>query len=179
MSVYITYTVTGSTIDMEQGRASGWNDPGLSERGIAEARELKKGLGGQIFDAVYSSDLKRAIETADIAFGEGNFEVDDRLRETNYGELNGAPKSFKKALEQYIDAPFPGGESYRDVELRVREFVKYLKNNHEGKTIAIVSNQAPQLALDVILNGKSWPEAMKSHWHHTGAWQPGWPYIIP
>jgi len=41
-----------------------------------------------------------------------------------------------------------------------------------------VAHEGPQLALDVILRGKSWPQAIAENWRKTGAWQPGWRYSL-
>ena len=60
----------------------------------------------------------------------------------------------------------------------MREFVNYLKENYDGKTIGIVAHRASQLALEVITKNISWEEANKNDWRKTGDWQPGWEYII-
>ena len=58
------------------------------------------------------------------------------------------------------------------------DFLEYLKQNYNGKHIAIVAHQAPQLALDVLLKNKTWEQAIKEDWRHSKAWQPGWEYIV-
>lgn len=58
----------------------------------------------------------------------------------------------------------PNGESYEDVKLRIHDFLTFLKNNYDGKKIGIVAHKAPQLALDVLLNGKTWEEAFREDW---------------
>ena len=60
----------------------------------------------------------------------------------------------------------------------MREFVLFLKENYDGKTVGIIAHRAPQLALEVITKGISWDEANKNDWRKTGDWQPGWEYII-
>jgi len=57
--------------------------------------------------------------------------------------------------ENSVIDKFPGGESYEDVKTRIADFINFLKENYEGKHIAIVAHKAPQLALDVLLNGKT------------------------
>ena len=134
----------------------------------------------QDFDAVFCSDLKRAIESARLAFGTRfDAKPDARLRECNYGDLNGTPAaSFKDRMAEFISTPFPYGESYTDVERRVRGFLSYLREQWDGQRVAVVAHQAPQLALDVLLNGKPWPQAIDEDWRRAGAWQPGWPYLV-
>ena len=73
---------------------------------------------------------------------------------------------------------FPGGESYEDVKVRVIAFLGYLKENYAGKSVAIVAHKAPQLALEVLLGGKTWERAFAEDWRKTKAWQPGWNYTL-
>ena len=173
--IKIIYYVHGTTIDNINKLCSGWKDVELSERGVEEA----KGLGVNTlykFDILFTSDLKRAIKSASLAFP--NFEViqDKRLRECNYGDLDGLSKNLVK-YEDHIDNPFPNGESLKDVEKRMRDFLKYLKDNYDGKTVGIIAHRAPQLALEVILNNLNWDEAINNDWRNKGNWQPGWEYI--
>lgn len=86
--------------------------------------------------------------------------------------------SFKNRVEDFVDTPFPNGESYKDVEKRITSFVEYLRANHDGKHIAIVAHQAPQLALEVLLGGKTWRQAIEEDWRKQKAWKPGWEYTI-
>lgn len=101
------------------------------------------------------------------------------MRECNYGEYNGKSSDIVEPMqEKLIVDHFPGGESYEDVKTRINDFLVFLKQEHDGKTVVIVSHKAPQLALDVILKGKTWQEAFKQDWRLTKAWQPGWEYIL-
>ncbi|HEY5805832.1 MAG TPA: histidine phosphatase family protein [Candidatus Saccharimonadales bacterium] len=178
--VAVTYFVHSITTDNQKKIATGWLPGELSELGVERAEQLRDMVAGRQFDAVFCSDLKRAVDTAQIAFGDRYAILqDDRLRECHYGTLDGKPKIFKNNTEDFIDHPFPGGECYRDVEARVESFCGFLKEKYDGKRVAIVSHHAPQLALDVILKGKSWPEAIAEDWRATQSWQPGWQYIIP
>jgi broad specificity phosphatase PhoE len=179
--VTITYFVHGTTTDNENELATGWLPGELSETGKKQSQELKRQIADQKFDMVFCSDLKRAVDSANLVFG-GRYTVitDDRLRECDYGDLNGGPAAVKDdMMNDCIDQPFPNGESYRDVEARLEAFCKLLKEKCDGKHVAIVAHEAPQLALDVLLKGKSWEQAMAENWRHRRAWQPGWQYIIP
>lgn len=179
MSVKITYFVHGTTLDNEKDLASGWYDVDLSELGIKQSIELKKHIKDYNFDVVFSSDLKRAIGSAKLAFENVEIITDKRLRECNYGNFTRKETTeFKNKLIDFVESPYPDGESYRDVEDRIRDFVKYLKYNYDNKNIAIVSHQAPQLALDVILKNKTWAQAISEDWRNTKSWQPGWEYVI-
>lgn len=178
--VNITYLVHSITTDNEQKLATGWLPGELSEEGIKRANALGVQLAGRQFDAVFCSDLKRAIDSAQIFFGD-RFQIiqDDRLRECNYGDIDGKSKDIKEGMmNDCINQPFPNGESYRDVEARMESFCNFLKEKYAGKRVAIVAHQAPQLALDVLLKNKSWEQAIAEDWRNTGAWQPGWAYEL-
>ena len=172
--IKIIYYVHGTTLDNINKVCSGWKDVELSKRGIEEAKELPNKTTYE-FDILFTSDLKRAIDSSNIAFPNITKIQDKRLRECNYGDLDGLSKELIK-YEEHIDIPFTNGESLKDVELRMRKFLKYLKENYDGKTIGIIAHRAPQLALEVILNNKNWIEAINNDWRKTGAWQPGWVY---
>lgn len=178
MAVKVTYFVHSITTDNELGIATGTLPGELSEEGLRRARALKNYISQRPFDAVFASDLKRAVETAEIWFGPKVARQDARLRECDYGEMNGGPHSFKDRMGSYIETPFPGGESYQDVEARIADFLNDIAEKYEGKHLAIVAHQAPQLALDVLLCGKSWQQAIDEDWRKTGAWQPGWEYTF-
>ncbi|MDD5146402.1 MAG: histidine phosphatase family protein [Candidatus Pacebacteria bacterium] len=179
MAVKITYFVHGTTKDNEQDLATGWLGGTLSELGLKQARDLGVIVADQQFDDVFCSDLKRAIDSAQLGFGD-KYEIiqDQRLRECNYGDFNGQPEEFKDKMTDFIDRPFANGESYRDVEKRMADFLDFLKKNYDGKHVAIVAHQAPQLALDVLLKRKTWEEAINEDWRKKKAWQPGWVYNL-
>jgi broad specificity phosphatase PhoE len=179
MPTKITYFVHGTTIDNEKDIATGWFPGELSLKGIKQARELGNLVKDKHFDVVFCSDLQRAVDSAELGFG-NKYEIipDARLRECNYGDNNGKLNEFKNDLAEYINNPFPNGESYRDVEKRVKDFLTTLNQNYPGKHIAIVAHHGPQLALDVLLKGKTWEEAIKEDWRNTNAWKPGWEYEL-
>jgi broad specificity phosphatase PhoE len=179
MPIKITYFVHGTTIDNEKGLASGWANCELSVKGIQQAKDLGKLATDKQFDAVFCSDLKRAVDSANLGFADKYKIIQDkRLREINYGDFNQKPDDFKSNLENYVHIPFTNGESYKDVEKRLASFCFFLKKNYNKKHVAIVAHQAPQLALEVILKGKTWEQAIKEDWRPAKAWQPGWEYEI-
>lgn len=152
----ITYFVHGTTTDNEKDLATGWAPGELSSLGIEQSKKLSGLVADKKFSVVFCSDLKRAVDSAQLAFG-GQYEIipDSRLREANYGDFTQkSVADFKDSLIKYVDSPFPNDESYKDVEKRIADFVKETSQKYDGKHIAIVAHQAPQLALDVILKGK-------------------------
>ena len=180
MSVKITYFVHGTTTDNELNLSSGWSDVELSELGIQQSRVLADQTSDKKFDVVFTSDLKRAISSARLTWGD-KYEIiqDARLRECNYGDMNGKPSAEVEPMqEKAIYTPMPNGESYEMVKDRMSDFVDYLKENYDGKHVAIVAHKAPQLALDVLLKGQTWEQAFDNDWRLSKSWQPGWEYII-
>ena len=179
MSVKIMYFVHGTTTDNASKLCSGWKEAMLNDLGKEQALNLGNVSRdrGDRFDIVISSDLKRAIDSSNIAFPNYDKITDSRLRECNYGDLDGKHKSLV-VYEEHVDYKFPNGESLKDVEKRMREFVSWLKQNYDGKCVAIVAHRAPQLALEVISKGITWEDANKNDWRKTGDWQPGWEYEV-
>jgi alpha-ribazole phosphatase/probable phosphoglycerate mutase len=112
-----------------RGRCYGSLDVGLSPAGLEHAKRLARDLAALPLDAVYSSPRRRALDTAaQIATVHGlATEVDDRLRELDFGILEGRryeeiersePELFRAWMETPTEASFPGGESYDDLRLR-------------------------------------------------------------
>lgn len=178
--VQITYFVHGTTTDNEKDISTGWAPGELSKKGIEQSKELLSQLKGKKFDIVFCSDLKRAVDSAKLTWGYSIPIVQDkRLRECNYGDLTQHQSGEMESFD-CINNRFPNGESYPDVEKRMRSFLGDLKKNHVGKKVAIVAHKAPQLALDVILEGKTWEQAMQEDWRlkNPKEWKPGWDYIL-
>lgn len=122
------------------GCYNGHIDIGLSQQGILDAKGLKKQINPNDYDAVYCSNLKRAIQTAD-ALELKDIIYTDALREKSWGEHEG--KSFDEIgieyenFTQYIDAL--GGESVEDFVRRVKSFL-YSVPPHKRWNKSSISN---------------------------------------
>jgi len=178
VAVTIIYETHSLSVDNERGIASGWLPGELSERG----RELAGELGARRRDddlaAVFISDLRRAVETAEIAFADRDIPIfqDVRLRECDYGELNGAPvEILARERRRRIDLPFPGGQSYRQVVEQTRHFLDELAAGWDGATVLLISHSANRWALDCLLNGASLEDLVEAPF----AWREGWTYTLP
>lgn len=178
MSVKITYFVHGTTLDNIEHKSTGWLPGELSEKGIEQSLALKNQVNINEFDVVFCSDLKRAIDSAKYTF-EGLKQIiqDERLRECNYGDLNGKDSSLVK-YEDHIETRFSNGECMLDIETRIKSFCEFLLENYNGQHIAVVAHRAPQLAFQVITEGKTWNEVIEKDWRKTKSWKPGWEYIV-
>ena len=177
MKTNLIYFVHGTTYDNASKKCSGWKQVELNDLGREQALNLGKVNSDIKFDVIFTSDLVRAIESAEIAFPGVPKIQDKRLRECNYGDLDGEDKHLV-VYEDHIDVPFPNGESLKDVEKRIRSFIDDVLKDYKGKTIGIVAHRAPQLAFEVITKNISFEEANKKDWRKTGDWKPGWKYNI-
>ncbi len=176
MSVEIIYFVHGTTFDNAEAKCSGWKQVELNDLGREQAINLGKN-NNYDFDILFTSDLIRAIDSANLAWPRKEKIVDERLRECNYGKYDGEDKNLV-IYEEHIDNPFPDGESLKDVEKRIRSFLNDLKAKYNGKKVGIVAHRAPQLAIEVITKNISWEEAIKNDWRKSKAWKPGWKYTV-
>ena len=128
MQLKVMYFVHGTTFDNAIGKCSGWKQVELNDLGKERAIKLGKMQENQKFDIIFTSDLIRAIDSANLAFPNIEHIQDKRLRECNYGDLEGQDKSLV-IYEEHINNPFPNGESLKDVEKRVHEFIEFLIKN--------------------------------------------------
>lgn len=174
--ITIVFESHGTTIDNENKIASGWLDVELSELGKEQARELGIRYKENNFDAIFCSDLRRSYDTARIAFGDNkNIIKDGRLRECNYGDLNGHPKQeVESNKEKFIEFPYPNGESFLQTSHRMKSFLDDLKINFSNKKVLIIGHRATQYGLEHWLNSVPLKQAVSAPWQ----WQPGWIYKI-
>jgi broad specificity phosphatase PhoE len=144
-----------------------------------QAAELGERRRDDGLAAVFTSDLGRAIETAEIAFAQSELPVehDWRLRECDYGELNGAPVAEidQAGRVRRIDEPFAGGESYRQVVERTRSFLNDLFPELDGSRVLLIAHSANRWALQHLLLGAPLEEVVGAPFD----WQEGWEYALP
>jgi broad specificity phosphatase PhoE len=177
VALELVYETHSTSVDNVRGIATGRLDAQLSELGREQARGLGERRRNDGIAAVYASDLRRAVETAEIAFAGSDIPVhhDARLRECDYGELNGAPVEHVSALRRHhIDEPFPGGESYRQVVERTRDFLADVAARHDGGRIVVIAHSANRWALDHLVDGRPLEELVDAPFE----WQPGWVYVV-
>lgn len=173
--VEIVYETHSISVDNERGIATGWRDGELSEAGREAAAELGRRRRDDRIDAVFTSDLGRAVETAEIAFGDRVIPVhhDARLRECNYGDLNGTPVAgFQGRRYEYIDAAYPNGESWRDAVIRLEDFLGWLAKEYAGKRVLLIGHSAQRFGLEHLLHGRRLEDLVDADF----GWQEGWEY---
>ena len=178
MSVRLVYETHSITTGNEAGIATGWLPGELSEAGRAAARQLGERRREDGIDAIYVSDLHRALQTVDLAFAGSGIPVtvDARLRECNYGAMNGAPVATLD-LERlaHIDTPWPAGERYLDVVDRTVDLLDELRATRDGQRILLVAHSANRWALQHLLLGVPLRDVVSAPF----AWQPGWEFTLP
>ena len=175
--VRLVFETHSLTVDNELGIATGWLGGALSARGRALAQELGERRRDNGIDAVFASDLARAVETADIAFAATDIPVllDWRLRELDYGELNGArADAIAAERARRVDLPFPGGESYRGAVARVASFLDDVRGGCAGERVLLIGHTATRWALDHLLEGRTLEQVVTAPFD----WREGWEYDL-
>jgi 2,3-bisphosphoglycerate-dependent phosphoglycerate mutase len=177
MITQIVFETHSLSEDNEQGVASGWQHSRLSERGRTLARELGERRRQNGIEAVFTSDLARAVETARIAFADSATPIfcDWRLRECDYGAGNGMRAiALHQNRNQYLDGPYPGGESWRQAIQRVGRVLADLPVRWAGKRVLLIGHVATRWALDHYLNGIPLEELIDADF----GWREGWEYQL-
>jgi probable phosphoglycerate mutase len=137
----------GETDWNRTGRWQGHADPPLNERGREQARALAVRLAGTHLDAIYASDLARAVETAEIVgVAKGvPVAVDPALREIDVGEWSGLTtgeieRRFPDGLRRHLDGGdgWERGEPHAAMSARIVAATLGLAAAHPGETVLCV-----------------------------------------
>ena len=171
-----------------ENRFTGFKDVELSENGVREAKQAGKMLAaaGIAFNKVFSSTLKRANNTAELALKEAGQDAlfaqmvrHDDLRERDYGDLTGLNKDETRAKygdeqvhiwRRSYDVRPPGGECLKDVvENRVRPyFEKAIKPALDAGENVLVAAHGNSLRAMLIILGVETPESINEAEMPTG-----------
>ncbi len=149
----------------KEGRIQGDKDIPLNEKGLQQARLAADKLKDVSFDAIYSSDLLRAMETAQFLQFSNKCEIipDRRLRERNYGTWKGLTwdevrslhyKEYISVKQDSINGRPQMGESMQNLAYRVYEFFNEL-TSQAFQNVAIVSHNSPLMLLVAKVKGIS------------------------
>jgi alpha-ribazole phosphatase/probable phosphoglycerate mutase len=175
--VTILFETHSISEDNERGVASGWHHSRLSARGRDLAVELGRRRSNDAIAAVFCSDLRRAVETINVAFAGVDLPtfLDWRLRECDYGALNGGT-AMTRAQERarFVDLPYPGGESWREAASRVWSSMEDIVRRHDGERILVIGHMATRYALDHYVNDA----ALETVVADAVVWQAGWEYVV-
>jgi broad specificity phosphatase PhoE len=137
----------GETDWNREGRWQGWADPSLNDIGRAQAQALAEQLRILPFDAVYSSDLARAHETAEIVAAPHAVPVvtDPGLREIDIGSWSGLTRA--EIDERFPSGERPDGETRDEHTERVLEAVERIARANPGRRILLVTHGGTMRAL--------------------------------
>jgi alpha-ribazole phosphatase/probable phosphoglycerate mutase len=178
MGIQIVFETHSISADNEHGIATGWRDGQLSARGRILAGELGVRRHYDGLQAVFTSDLGRAIETARIAFGQTSIPIlaDWRLRECDYGALNGQPAvDLHRDRLRYLDMPYPDGESWRQAIQRVGRFLTDLPLRWADARVLVIGHVATRWAFDHLLDNVALEDLIAADF----GWREGWEYRLP
>jgi probable phosphoglycerate mutase len=126
-------------------------DSPLTEKGIAQAKALGERLVQETFAALYSSDLGRAVQTAQMIAAATGHEIvtDPRLRERHLGIFQGLngdelrekyPEEYRLHRTAGPGYVIPGGESVQQQVARNLDYLVGIAEKHRGETIIVVTH---------------------------------------
>ena len=149
----------GETYDnaaqLMQGRVQGE----LNEKGIEQIKELSRRLTGLHFDAIISSDLKRAMDSATIIaedLGLSLSATTPLLEERDWGDFTGRFIPDLKGL------PFPDNmEKMEDLLMRAKQFIEWIMHTYPNKTILAVGHGIINKAIQAVYLNKTMREVEK------------------
>ena len=145
--------------DWADKKLAGWlPDVHLNELGVKQAEALVERLAPIKFDAIYSSPLERALETAEPLATALGLDVIPRpgLIETDVGEWQG--KTIKglsrlKIWRKVLGAPslmrFPGGESFIESQYRICQEIEWIREQHDPKVLIACFSHADPIKLAI------------------------------
>ena len=157
----------------------GWDDCSLTTTGSVQAEAVAERLSWEPLAAVYSSDIRRALETASaIARRHGTEPVPmSDLRERNAGEYEGLktaeivannPRIWEERNADFWNWSPPGGETFHQVLARALRAIGEIQKRHAGETVVAVSHMATVRALISHLAGIPVLETFKLDFPSTG-----------
>lgn len=137
--------------DAVEGRCYGRYDVPLSPEGILQAENVARGLAKESIAHIYSSGLRRALDTARIIAEPHGLTVQtmDELAEIDFGHFDGltyeeiekqSPDVFQSWMARPTEIQFPNGESFREMSLRVNGAFDVLLSRHHNQSIAVVAH---------------------------------------
>lgn len=136
----------GETLENKDMIAQGQLPGNLSEKGFLQAKKTGAKLPKEKIDIVYSSDLRRAKQTANevIEFLPNiPLKFTKRIREKNFGDFQGKPypKNWDTICWKKGVVKKHGGESYEEIMTRAKSFIESLKKKHDNETVLLVTHK--------------------------------------
>ena len=178
-TTYVLLIRHGQSRGNAEGRFGGHTDTPLSARGRRQAEATAKTLASEKFSAIYSSDLKRAVETATplARLTGAPLETSDAFRERSVGVMEGLtfeeaaaqyPEQYAALLHRDFEHVLLGGESYRQTLDRASKRLDEIIEKHKGGRIAVFTHTGAICILILHLMGALDSPELKPVWIATG-----------
>ncbi len=154
----------GEAIGNVREEFHGQSNTDITEKGALQAKETGLFLKNYEFDAVYSSDIKRAMSTARHIISGKNLEIipDKGLREIYAGKwelmkytdiAEQYPKEYRLWHEKIDECICPGGESVSHLRDRIKETLDRIASENDGKRVLITTHATPLRVMYSVWNG--------------------------
>ncbi len=151
MTITTLYLIRhGETNENKNGIVIGSTNAPLNDTGRAQAAFLRDRINALEVNALYSSPLSRAVDTASITFGTDTpIVTDSSLQEFHFGDWENRhfsdiskqyPELWQSWINDWENTEIPGGESFRAFETRVISIIQEILDNCSGQRIAVVSH---------------------------------------
>lgn len=133
-------------------RYCGFSDPPLNTSGISQVKSLAKKMRGYEVSPVYSSDLLRAKQTAEILFPGHQIKITPDFREYNFGIFEGLtyseimenyPTLYRNWISNPLNSLLPESEGFEEFKKRVFDALSSTISLNKDKTIALVTHSGP------------------------------------
>lgn len=153
----------------------GWTNSELTEKGHTQARLMAEKIKDLKFDIIYSSSMKRTLQTAEYIAEGRNLPIirTDKLKEINGGDWEGRYfKDIKEFWPEQYDCwenrinehSMPNGESVEEFQKRLIEEIEYIVGNNKGKNICVVTHGTAIRALMCYFKGCAFEEMCNINW---------------
>lgn len=165
----------GQSAGNAAGRFGGHSPTPLSALGVEQAETTAAALAKERINAIYSSDLFRAVQTAEPLARLLNLEINrlDAFRERHVGVLEGLtfdeakqrhPEDYYALVNRRINHVISGGESYSQLLDRTTAALREILERHKGNRIAIFSHTGTICFLTLYLMGAIHQETRQTPW---------------
>lgn len=154
----------------------GWTDGEITTKGHIQAQRVADRLKDEKIDVLYSSSLKRTLQTAQYISRIKNLPIirTDKLKEINGGDWEGVrwedlPNRWPQAYETWENKPhehkMPNGETMEEFQERLLNEVEYIIHNNTGKNICIVTHGTAIRAMMCNFFGCNLEHMINVHWY--------------
>lgn len=160
----------------------GWYDADINAKGVAQAEELRDAFREIHIDKIYSSDLKRALHTAQIIADGRPVEIVPDLREMAYGIWENRTwesmtesdhELLKKWRYDWTNLEIPEGETFLGFYDRVTKGLDQIIKENKGKHVLVVSHNGALSAMHCHLTGagpKGFWNFNSKQGHYSAVW---------